>query len=330
MKRFLLLPLCLICCTAAAQTRITDLRVQHAREPLAVEDRHPVFSWKLESTRRGAHQEAYRIRVVRESDGSTLWDSGEVADGRSDNIRYAGVALQPEMAYTWELSVRDGAGAVHTERSRFETGLMNPRLSAWKGAGWVGGAQLKLDAASQSVYGIRTDFRIVRGGVAALVFGADDFRLRHPFLNGFAVASPQSYFKVEVEPARSEIRVWRVGYFPGDSADRPLLVLNPGNNPQGNLGSVFAAGEQHSLEIQVEASQLSFTVDGTCRDCRTGPARRRRPARRRDDGAAYARLAPLRQRDRQRGQLSLLPEPVFGGLRRRGRIGSGIHGLPNP
>ena len=42
MKRFLLLPLCLICCAAAAQTRITDLRVQHAREPLAVEDRHPV------------------------------------------------------------------------------------------------------------------------------------------------------------------------------------------------------------------------------------------------------------------------------------------------
>ncbi len=253
----------LLALSAAAQTRITDLRVQNTREPLAIEDRHPVFSWKMESDRRGAHQTAYRIRVVRESDGSTLWDSGEVADGRSDNIRYAGVALQPEMAYTWEVSVKDGTGTVHTGRSRFETGLMNPRLSAWKGAGWVGGPELKLDAASQAVFGIRTDFRIVRGGTAVLVFGADDFRLRHPFFNGFGTASPQSYIKVEVEPAKHEIRIFRVGYFPGDSADRPLQVLNPENNPQGNLAAVFAPGEQHSLEIQVEASQLSFTVDGT-------------------------------------------------------------------
>ena len=255
--------LSLLALSAAAQTRITDLRVQNAREPLAIEDRHPVFSWKMESDERGAHQTTYRIRVLRDSDGSTLWDTGEVADGRSDNIRYAGVALQPEMAYTWEVAVRDGAGAVHTERSRFETGLMSPRLSAWKGAGWVGGPQLKLDAASQSVYGIRTDFRILRGGSAALVFGADDFRLRHPFFNGYGIASEESYFKIEFEPARSEVRIYRVGYFPGDRADRPLRVLNPETCPQGNLGSVFTASDIHRVEIQVEASQLSLSIDGT-------------------------------------------------------------------
>ena len=253
----------LLAFSAAAQTRITDLRVQHAREPLAIEDRHPVFSWKMESDERGAHQQSYRIRVMRDSDGSTLWDSGEVTDGRSDNIRYAGVALQPDMAYTWEVAVKDGAGAVHTERSRFETGLMNPRLSAWKGAGWIGGPALKLDAASQHVYGIRTDFRITKGGSAALVFGADDFRLRHAFFNGYGIASKESYFKVEVEPARCEIRIFRGGYFPGDRADKPLRVLNPETCPQGNLGSVFAAGDRHSIEIQAEASQLSFTIDGT-------------------------------------------------------------------
>ncbi|MCR4825166.1 MAG: glycoside hydrolase family 78 protein [Bacteroidales bacterium] len=263
----------LLAMTAAAQTRVTDLRVQNAHEPLAVEDRHPVFSWKMASDVRGAHQESYRIRVVRECDGSTVWDSGEVQDGRSDNVRYAGVALQADMGYRWELSVRDGEGAVLTAESRFETGLMNPRMSAWKGADWVGGPSLKLDAASQAVYGIRTDFRIVRGSSAALVFGADDFRLRHAFMNGYAVASEQSYFKVEVEPARREIRIWRVGYFPGDRADRPLLVLNPETCPEGNLDSVFAASEQHRLELEVEASQLSLTIDGT--PVVTAPARRR-------------------------------------------------------
>lgn len=255
--------LSLLALSAAAQTRITDLRVQNQPEPLTIEDRHPSFSWKMVSDERGAHQRSYRICVVRESDGSTLWDSGEVLDGRSDNIRYAGVALQPEMGYRWEVSVRDGAGTLHTEASRFETGLMNPRISAWKGADWVGGAQLKLDATSQAVFGIRTDFCILQGGTAALVFGADDFRVQHAFFNGFGVASEQNYFKVEIEPAEQEIRIFRVGYFPGDRADRPLRVLNPQTCPDGNLGSVFASGDRHSVEIQVEASELSFTVDGT-------------------------------------------------------------------
>ena len=253
----------LLAISAAAQTRITDLRVQDTHEPLAIEDRHPVFSWKMESDLRGAHQTSYRIRVERESDGSTVWDSGEVQDGRSDNIRYAGVALQPEMGYRYEISVRNGEGAVHTEAARFETGLMNPRISAWKGAGWVGGPQLKLDAASQAVYRIRTRFEIRRGTAAALILGADDFRLRHAFFNGYGIASDKSYFKIEVEPARKEIRIFRVGYFPGDRADRPLTVLNPENCPQGNLDRVFADRSVHDFDIDVEASEMAFYVDGT-------------------------------------------------------------------
>ena len=277
MRRLFLTSLILLAAwAAAAQTRITDLRVQDTSEPIAVEDRHPVFSWKMESDRRGAHQRSYRICVVRESDLGTVWDSGEVPDGRSDNIRYAGVALQPEMGYLWELSVRDGEGTVHTAKSRFETGLMNPRLSAWKGSGWIGGPALKLDAASQVVFRIQTRFEIRRGTTAALIFGADDFRLRHSFFNGYGVASKENYFKVELEPGKQEIRIFRVGFFPGDRADRPLRVLNPQNCPEGNLDRIFQDTATHSLEIDVEASELSFTVD--CTPLLTAPRRRGGPA----------------------------------------------------
>lgn len=155
--------LSLSCLISAANTQITDLRVQNATEPLAIEDKHPVFSWKMQSDERGACQESYRIRVYRDSDSSMVWDSEEVNDGRSDNISYAGVALQPDMSYSWELTVKDNKGDLHTERSRFETGLMNPRISAWKGAKWIGGPKLKLDATSQSVFGIRSEFRILKG-----------------------------------------------------------------------------------------------------------------------------------------------------------------------
>ena len=104
--------LSLTCLISAAN--ITDLRVQNAKEPLSIEDKHPVFSWKMTSGQRGARQESYRIRVFRDSDGSMVWDSEEVNDGRSDNISYAGVALQPDMSYSWEFTVKDNKGEILT------------------------------------------------------------------------------------------------------------------------------------------------------------------------------------------------------------------------
>ena len=163
MKCLLLLFFLLATLPAGAQTRITDLKVQHSDRPLAIEDRHPVFSWKMESTEQGQYQAAYRLTVTRESDGSRLWDSGKVQDGRSVGIPYLGVALQPEKGYGVALQVWDKDGAVHEAETRFETGLMNPRQSAWKGAGWIGSKELTLDAASQSIFDIATEIRILRG-----------------------------------------------------------------------------------------------------------------------------------------------------------------------
>ena len=164
---------------APAQTRIANLRVQHADQPLAIEDRHPVFSWRMESVQRGARQTAYRIEVKREGDGSLLWDTGKVADSRSDGIAYRGVALQPETAYGVKVTVWDQNNAENALETRFETGMMNPRQSAWKGADWIGTHELTLDAASQSIFDLRTDVQIVRGGEAALILGADDVRLKN-------------------------------------------------------------------------------------------------------------------------------------------------------
>ena len=120
--------------SAYAHTSVTDLRVQHLAEPLAVEDAHPLFSWRMESDVAGQEQKAYRLAVVRECDQQTVWDSGRMESGLSDNIRYLGVALQPEMGYSWTVMVWDAQGGMHVASSRFETGLMNPSLAAWEGA----------------------------------------------------------------------------------------------------------------------------------------------------------------------------------------------------
>ena len=247
---------------AFAATSVKDLRVQHADKPLAVEDRHPLFSWRMESDVRGQKQTAYQLSVIREVDGSELWNTGKVLSDRSVDVPYQGVALQAEKGYTVKLSVWDKDGKEYNEETRFETGLMSPKLSAWKGAQWIGSKELTLDASSQCIFDIQTRFRIVKGNTAAVILGADDFRLQSAFQNGYGMASKESYIRVEVEPSVPEIRICRVGYFPEDRADKPFCTINKTAFPETNLPEILSAADEHLLEIHVEVSDISFRIDG--------------------------------------------------------------------
>ncbi len=72
-----------------------DLRCDGLREPLALAEASPMFSWQLEASSEGLHavsQSAYRIQVA---DGGAqphklLWDSGVVHSGATAEIAYGG------------------------------------------------------------------------------------------------------------------------------------------------------------------------------------------------------------------------------------------------
>lgn len=257
------------CLTAGVNTRITGLRVQHATEPLCVEDAHPAFSWKMESSEPGQAQLSYRIRVSRESDGRSVWDSGEVRDSLSTGIRYLGVALQPGMGYSWQVSVKDKDGTPHEASSRFETGLMSPKLSAWKGAGWIGSNARSLDAASLYLFSISAEITIVKGKSAGFLFGANDFRLGNIFYNSHNLAG-ENYFKVLLDlgglgtPEGCAIRVYRVGYAPSDQASEPLLTIDKAHYPGINLDRIISGGigDEHRFKLTAFDGTLAFEVDG--------------------------------------------------------------------
>ena len=69
------------------------LQVSYQDRPLAVDEQHPVFSWRMESDRPGARQEAWRV-VVRQG-AETCWDSGVVPGDTCAEIPYP-ETLQPE------------------------------------------------------------------------------------------------------------------------------------------------------------------------------------------------------------------------------------------
>lgn len=257
--------LLLSCSAALAYTGIKDLRVQHSDSPVSIEDRHPVFSWRMESDVRGQKQSAYRITVFREVDGSEVWDTGKVPGDKSVDIPYQGVALQAEKGYAVNLTVWDKDGNHYDLSTRFETGIMNPRISAWNGADWIGSTQTKLDASCQVLFAIEGDFRFRKSNVASIILGADDFRMQDPFLNDFGMKSAENYIQVDFDYGKKEIRVWRVGFYKDDRKDVPFLTLNQSAYPQSNLDEVFSVRQEdavHSFSIAVEASNISFVLDG--------------------------------------------------------------------
>jgi len=279
---------------ACSKTEITTLRVESAREPLAVEDENPLFSWQMQSELTGQEQTAYQIAVTRESDGAMVWESGKTQSGLSNNISYEGQPLEPENAYTWDLTVWDARGKTYHGSSRFETGLMDPGLTAWEGARFIGTNQLTLDATSALLFEINTDFRILKGNAASIVFGADDFRLNDPFQNIENVAG-ENYIRLELDvsgvgkEAGAILNIYRVGYGKEDSATEPYRSISSSLFPGTNLNEIITPGNKnqvHHLKVAVDASNIIVSIDGAVVQTSSGQGgdsqippqfRRRRP-----------------------------------------------------
>lgn len=248
-----------------AQTSIGKLTVQNLDKPLVIEDAHPLFGWQMTSDVKGQKQSAYQVVVTRESDGKVVWNSGKKSSGESQNIKYLGAALQPETAYGWKLTVWDKDGASYNESSRFETGLMNKTIYAWDGAQWIGSTENRLDAATQSYFGISTKFQLKQGNKVSLVMGALDFRFQDSFQNPESM-SGNHYVRVEFDfSGEPTLNVYRVGYAPGDNAEKPLYSVNKTLKPDSNIDQLLTASNkqaQHSVEVYVEFGQMYFVIDG--------------------------------------------------------------------
>ena len=251
-------------------TTIVHLKVEDLVEPLTVEVPHPLFSWQMQSDDIGQQQQAYRVAVIRESDNRVVWDSQKVSSGLSHNIKYLGVALQPETAYRWQLTVWDAAGKDYQASSRFETGLMNPKITAWEGAQWIGSKELNLDAASNNYFELSATFRFLKGDMASLVLGANDFRLKDAFQNPDNL-SGEHYVRVEIDLSGvgaqrgAALYIYRVGYAKSDRADVPFVTVSAEKFPQTNINKLFTEANKanpHTISIYVENSNIYFHIDG--------------------------------------------------------------------
>ncbi len=120
---------------------LTDLTCEHFANPIGLDVRQPRLSWKSQSTRRGARQSAYQIRVAESAaqlatTANLLWDTGKVASDASLLIAYGGAALHASQRCYWQVRVWDenDAASAWSEPSFWEMGLLDN--ANWQ-ADWI-------------------------------------------------------------------------------------------------------------------------------------------------------------------------------------------------
>ena len=115
-----------------ADAKTSGLKVNRLGRPANVVT--PTFSWKMESSRKGAAQTAYRVTVC-DAAGAVVWDSGEVKCAMSGAVHYNGPALKPASRYFWTAQVKEETGNwLEPAKSCFNMAL-DPGV--WNASLWI-------------------------------------------------------------------------------------------------------------------------------------------------------------------------------------------------
>ncbi|WP_294083324.1 alpha-L-rhamnosidase [Proteiniphilum sp. UBA5384] len=252
------------------KSRLVSLEVEYEETPLGIDVKKPRFSWQMASTEKGISQKGYQIIVTNEKKNQ-VWNSGKILSDISLNIEYSGEALSSSTRYHWKLFVWDSSNRTISATSWFETGLMDPSLLAWEGAEWIGGSEkdLVLYPDYFPTYNISYTVQLDEENnttKAGFLYGVNDPRLMDKNLNIYNLQSgkDESYIEAELDitelkhSGNAVINLYRVGYAPSDSKDKPLhrltIPLSIINSQNRNA--------PHTIYLKTMYSTTEIFIDG--------------------------------------------------------------------
>jgi alpha-L-rhamnosidase len=134
--------------TACSQTvgdkvnlKPVNLKTEYKINPV-VDETKPRLSWELQSAVRGQLQTAYEILVASSpellnEDKADLWDSNKIVGNETNQIEYAGKALEARTECFWKIRSwdKDGMPGAWSEIAKWEMGLLTK--TDWS-AEWIG------------------------------------------------------------------------------------------------------------------------------------------------------------------------------------------------
>lgn len=276
MNQFRLILLCILIfpkLLLSAEIQIVNLKVEYMEKPLGIDVENPRFSWQMEDpdNQRGCKQTAYQIIVINES-GQITWNSGKIKSDISLNIEYAGENLSASTRCNWTVHVWDQKNNQHSSSSWFETGLMNPGVSAWSGAKWIGGGNEDMVLFSQylPVFTINYTVQLDKESgttKAGFVYGANDTRLMDKYKNMYNLENKRdsSFFLIEIDISslpsngNAQLNLYRAGYTPHDKKNTPYKSFNVPSE----IINTDNKYEEHTLELRSELGYTRIYIDGT-------------------------------------------------------------------
>lgn len=242
---------------------IYDLKINELENPLGLDVKSPRFSWKLRSEKQNTVQKKAQILVGTTPGVSDFWDSGVMENNCSIGTVYAGKELKPETRYEVTVKVWNQDEELAEGCAFFETGMLNPHISAWEGAEWIGAPEFAVAADTLGVFVIESVVCVEKGSRAGIVFGANDWRLMDKSKNEMQL-SGENYirFALNVETSPAMIEVYRVGYSAEDRPDVPFCQFPAVDLETGEaLITEENRRKPHKLTIEVEGNGAYTYLD---------------------------------------------------------------------
>jgi hypothetical protein len=204
----------------------TDLRTAGMREPLAVTEAKPEFSWRdteAAPSLRGVKQSGYQMRIAARSrdlaaEKALLWDSGKVS-GEATSVHadsYSGPGFESQHEYVWQVRVWDEKD----DASAWSKPARWTQAATWR-ARWIAADNTDAAAGSKPMPLLRKEFRVAGPVRRAMLYvsGLGQYELR---INGSKAGNSQ------LTPGWSDYR--KTVFY--DTYD-VTAMLHPGDNAFG-------------------------------------------------------------------------------------------------
>lgn len=169
---------------------VSRLRCEDSTTLQLVETVVPRFSWRLESSTRGAEQTACQIRIHQlDSTGKPVGEPTEtasIASCQSQWVMVPGFEATPQTRYHWQVRVQDNHGndGGWSKLAEFETGLLG---GPWQ-ADWISdGRPVAMEEDPPARY-LRREFSLPSAPVRARLY-LSAFGLAEPWINGSRVSA---------------------------------------------------------------------------------------------------------------------------------------------
>lgn len=205
---------------------ISELTIDGLKNAAIIDEKNPIFAWKMISDKNDVMQKSYRIIVGTKNGNEAMWDSGEVFSDNSINVIYDGKPLLPCTEYYVKIIVKNNYDEYAEYEVEFETAFLCDDFSAWNGAEFIGSPEYYVCSETLGIFSIESELSINGSGRAGIIFGADDYRLENRELNEMLIEG-ENYISVCIGRTNFStiVEVFRVGYSAEDKKDVPLAFF---------------------------------------------------------------------------------------------------------